>query len=164
MAHANLSSVNAPRTGQDPHERRLLAKYAGVSLVGFAADACLLRLGTALGLEPAWARVISLSCAMQVTFLLNGLHVFRALRLALLPRQWAGYMATNAFGNFCNYWIFVTMVSTHWPVVSNHMAALATASFCAWLLNYASTRFLVFRKARALAASRRARPWVKPAP
>ncbi|MBV9511427.1 MAG: GtrA family protein [Caulobacteraceae bacterium] len=155
MAQASLPQVNPAQIGRDVRERRLLVKYAGVSLAGFAVDVCLLRLATRLGLEPAWARVISLFCAMQVTFVLNGLHVFGALRLASFPRQWAGYMTTNGFGNLCNYWIFVTMVSTHWPVVSNPMAALAAAAFCAWLLNYGSTRFLVFRRAKALAISSR---------
>ena len=123
-------------------------RYASVSLVGFGVDACLLHLGVMLGFETAWARVISLGCAMQTTFVLNGLHVFRTLDRASLPRQWASYMGTNAFGNFCNYWIFVTLVSLHWRVISGHMVALAIASFCAWMLNYASTRFLVFRKVR----------------
>lgn len=129
-------------------ERRLVLKYAGVSLIGFVVDALLLHAGVALGMEPAWARLISLVCAMQVTFTLNGLHVFRCLEWSAVPRQWTSYMVTNAFGNFCNYWIFVTMVSTHWPVISGHLFALAVGSFTAWLANYASTRFLVFRRRR----------------
>jgi putative flippase GtrA len=129
-----------------PGEHRLVLKYAGVSLIGFLTDAVLLHLGVALGLQPAWARLISLSVAMQVTFTINGLHVFRCLALTSLPRQWVSYMVTNAFGNFCNYWIFVSLVSTHWPVVSNHLFALAVGSLAAWVANYTSTRYLVFRK------------------
>ena len=126
-------------------EGRLALKYTGVALIGFATDALLLHLGVELGIGPAWARLFSLVCAMQVTFVINGLHVFKCLDRARLPRQWAGYMVSNGFGNFCNYWIFVTMVSTHWPVVANPMFALAVASFTAWVINFASTRFFVFR-------------------
>ena len=55
-------------------------------------------------------------------------------------------MVTNGFGNVFNYWIFVTLVSLHLPVLSNHLAALSIAAFTAWLMNYASIRFLVFRR------------------
>ena len=133
-------------------EGRLVGRYVGVSLIGFVTDASLLHVGVALGLEPAWARLISLFCAMQLTFVLNGLHVFRGLDRKRLPRQWLSYMVSNGFGNFCNYWIFVTMVSTHWPVVSNHLFALGVGSLTAWVINYSCTRFFVFRKAKAVIA------------
>jgi len=86
-------------------ERSTALKYCAVSLLGFAVDAAILRLGLAFG-APAWVRIISLICAMQVTFTVNGLMVFRTLTWRTLPRQWLSYMATNGFGNFCNYWIF----------------------------------------------------------
>ena len=124
-------------------------KLAGVGLVGFAVDASLLHVAVSLGMAPAWARVISLSTAMQVTFAINGLHVFRCLNRATLLRQWAGYMASSGFGNFCNYWIFVTMVSTHWRIVSDHLFSLALGSFTAWLINYLGARFVVFGAPRA---------------
>jgi putative flippase GtrA len=128
-------------------EGGMAAKFAGVSLIGFVVDAALLHLGVGLGLGAAWARLISLAAAMQVTFTLNGLHTFQCLDRKKIVHQWAGYMAATGFGNFCNYWIFVTLVSLHWPVVSGHMFALAVGSFTAWLINYASTRILVFGKA-----------------
>jgi putative flippase GtrA len=134
--------------GQSPgaKERRLVLRYAGVSLIGFVADATVLHLFIELGMAPAWARLISLAFAMHVTFVLNGLHVFRQLDRKRLPRQWGGYMATNAFGNFCNYWIFVTLVSTHWRVIANPLFALAVGSFTAWVMNFAATRYVVFRR------------------
>jgi putative flippase GtrA len=133
--------------GSTIREGVLCLKYVGAGLVGFATDAILLQVLVVAGMEAAWARVISLLVAMQVTFLINGLHVFRTLQWARLPRQWASYMLTNGFGNFWNYWIFVTLVSTHWPFLSNRLCALSIAAFTAWLMNYASTRFLVFRRA-----------------
>ncbi len=125
-------------------EARLAAKYCGVSLIGFGVDVAVLHLMLGVALEPAWARVVSLLCAMHVTFLLNGLHVFRQLERKRWPGQWARYMACNGFGNFCNYWIFVTMVSTHWPLIADPTFAVAVGSTTAWVLNFATTRFLAF--------------------
>jgi putative flippase GtrA len=142
----------------------LAVKHAGVSGVGFAVDLALLHAAIGLGLEPAWARVISLGCAMQVTFVVNGLYVFRTLRHDRrgLAGQWASYLVTNAFGNLCNYWIFVTLVSLHHPVVSRPVWALCLASLSAWGLNYGAARLLVFGVGRALRPSRPRAP--TPAP
>lgn len=145
-----------PDVGRLGIEGALGLKYVGASLTGFVIDALLLRAGIGLGLEPAWARLISLVCAMQATFVLNGLHVFKALDAKRLPHQWLAYMTCNGFGNFCNYWIFVTLVSLHWRTVSAPLFALAVASFTAWVINYLSTRFFVFRG--------RAKPPVSPPP
>jgi putative flippase GtrA len=127
-------------------ELRLALCFGGVGLVGLCIDAGLLRLGLGLGLAAWVARIISLSVAMQATFAINGLGVFRSLERARLLRQWSGYMMTNGFGNFCNYWIFLTLVSTHWPVMSNHYVALTFGSACAWLINFTGTRLMVFRR------------------
>jgi putative flippase GtrA len=127
-------------------ERGLAIRFAGVSLVGFATDAAILHLGVAGGMEPAWARVISLICAMQVTFVINGLLVFKTLDRRRWPHQWLRYMLAGGFGNLCNYWIFVTMVSTHWPVVADPLFALGAGSFTAWIINFLGARFFVFRK------------------
>ena len=122
----------------------LAIKFCGVSLVGFGVDVAVVHALIWLGMQPAWARVVSLLCAMHVTFVLNGLHVFHQLDRKNLPGQWARYMLCNGFGNFCNYWIFVTLVSTHWRVVSTPVFAVAAGSIAAWLINFAATRFVVF--------------------
>ena len=127
-------------------ERTRALKYCAVSLLGFIVDAVILRLGLSFG-APAWVRVVSLVCAMQVTFTVNGLMVFRTLTWRSMPRQWASYMLTNGFGNF---WIFVTLVSLHWRFISDPMIALGFGAFAAWVLNFACTRFLVFGKVREL--------------
>ncbi len=121
-----------------------LAHYGGVSLVGFAVDLAVVHLLLWLNVEPAWARVISLIAAMHVTLTLNALFVFKQWSWARLPAQWARYMLSNGAGNLCNYLIFVTMVSTHWPVIAWPTVAVGVGSFCAWLLNYAAARWFVF--------------------
>lgn len=126
-------------------EAALTIRYTGTSLIGFCVDFGVLHLLHPV-LEPAFARVVSLLCAMHVTFVINGLKVFRCLELRQLPRQWAGYMAANGFGNICNYWIFVTLVSTHWRIIGSQPFALAVGSLAAWTFNFAATRWLVFHR------------------
>lgn len=126
-------------------ELGLAVRHAAASLVGFAVDFVVLHLAMRLGLEPAWARVVSLACAVNATFLVNGRLVFRCLGSGrTLLRQWATYLVTNAFGNLCNYWIFVTLVSLHHPFWSRPAFALCAASLSAWAINYAGARLLVF--------------------
>jgi putative flippase GtrA len=141
-------------------ERKTALQYCAVSLVGFAVDAAILRVGLNFG-TPAWVRVISLICAMQVTFTLNGLMVFCTLTRRTLPRQWLSYMLTNGFGNFCNYWIFVTLVSLHWRIISDPMVALCGGAFAAWMINYCGARFLVFGKVKELATVLRSKARAK---
>ena len=129
-------------------EFRLALHFGGVGMIGFCVDAGLLRLGLALGLAAWAARIVSLFMAMQATFTINGLFVFRSLERGKILRQWSGYMLANGLGNFCNYWIFLTLVSTHWPAVSNRYFALAIGSLSAWAINFAGTRLFVFRPLR----------------
>ena len=142
--------------------RGLLAKFSGVALIGFAISAVILHLGLEAGLRPWAARLIALLCAMNVTFLINGRFVFRALTRRRFLAQWAGYVTNSAFGNFCNYWVFVTLESTHRPVVGNPYVALLAGSIVAWAINFAGARFLVFGGAARRFAGRwkRRRPVV----
>ena len=134
----------------------LAARHAAVSLVGFLVDYAVLHGMMRWGLEPAWARVVSLACAIHATFLLNGIYVFRCLRAdRSLVRRWAAYLASNAFGNLCNYWIFVTLVSLHHAVLSRPGVALALASMSAWGINYGAARLLVFGDALRRRATHR---------
>ena len=131
----------------------VIPRYCGVSLIGFGIDATIVHLLIGQGMEPAWARVISLLVAMHATFTLNRFLVFRQCQPKPLLNQWFSYMLCNGFGNFCNYWIFVTMVSLHWQVVSAPITAVAVGSICAWLINFAATRWIVFPHLKSLPKS-----------
>jgi putative flippase GtrA len=139
-----------------------LLKFTFVSVLGFAADAAVLHLLMEVGASPAWARVASLLCAMQATFLINGLVVFRCLDLVRPWRQWAGYMLAHGFGNFCNYWIFVALVSLHRLPWSAPLVALAIASVTAWGINYVGARYFVFRRRRGYRTASRPRLRTRP--
>jgi putative flippase GtrA len=125
-------------------EGRLALGYSLVACLGLATDALVLNLAITLGLEPAWARAISLVMAMQVTFWINGVAVFRCLDRQSWAGAWLGYMVTNGIGNFCNYWVFVALISLHHPLWSNRWLDLAAGGMVAWLINYGCIRFLIF--------------------
>jgi putative flippase GtrA len=136
-----------------PHNEWLTAaKFGAVGCIGFLTDITVLRLGLIGGLSPFAARMISLTCAMQVTFLINGLVVFRCLKRHTALRQWLTYMSTNGVGNLCNYLIFAGLILTHWPFISKHGPALWCGSFCAYFINYAGARWLCFGKPQSRGA------------
>lgn len=135
------------RTTLIDHCRRegpLALKFTAVSCLGFVTDVAALKLGLALGLSTAIARLISLILAMQVTFTVNGVFVFRCLSLPRMPRQWAGYMGSNGLGNLCNYLIFLGLVASGLPVVSGKLEALTVGSLSAWAINYLGARLIAF--------------------
>jgi putative flippase GtrA len=127
----------------------LLAGFVGVGAVGFMTDAGLLATGIALGLSPIVARGISVVVALQLTFLLNGLLVFRSLTPAALAGQWLAYMVSNGLGAACNYAIFVTLTVSRIPWLSDRAPAFVAAAGIALVVNFAGTRFWAFRQAGA---------------
>lgn len=125
-------------------EGRLALGYTTAAWIGLATDGAALTLLEHMGLEPAWARVVSLAAAMQVTFWINGLWVFRCISRRNWPTLWTGYMVSSALGNFCNYWAFVTLVSLHSSLWSNRWLDLALGGMLAWTVNYGFARLLIF--------------------
>jgi hypothetical protein len=53
-------------------------------------------------------------------------------------------MATNGVGNFCNYWIFVTLSSLHGRLISEPFVALTISAAVAFVINFAGARLVVF--------------------
>jgi putative flippase GtrA len=133
----------------------LALRYSLTAGLGFLTDAGVLKGGMALGLDAAMARCVSLFCAMQVTFWVNGLLVFNCIEPRRLHWQWLRYMGGNGFGNICNYLIFVTLISLHQPIISNQWVDLTLGAAAAWLINFTWTRRVVFtRRAEVSAATR----------
>jgi putative flippase GtrA len=123
---------------------RLLAMFTGASLIGFVFSAATMHLGLAAGLRGWAARLIALLVAMHVTFLLNGRFTFNALSRERFLPLWAAYVANSAFGNTCNYLVFLTLRSTHRPLVSDADVAFVAGAMTAWALNFLGARFVVF--------------------
>jgi putative flippase GtrA len=155
-------------TPATPCKKRQLAGFTGAALIGFAVSALVLHLGLEAGLKPWAARLLALACAMNVTFLVNSRFVFRAPEGHSVLGLWAAYMANSAFGNSCNYVVFVTLSATHWPIVGNPYVALFEGSLAAWAINFVGCRIMVFgggaqrlvERCRATLVSPRSRPCV----
>jgi|WetSurMetagenome_2_1015567.scaffolds.fasta_scaffold341396_2 putative flippase GtrA len=128
-------------------EGTLIRGHVAVSLIGLGVDAALLYTSMGSGLSAPVARLISLFWAMQVTFVLNRFLVFRHIALGTLPRQWACYMATNGIGNFASYLVFVGLVASRAPLVSERYVALCVGALLAWCANYGGARLVAFRAA-----------------
>jgi putative flippase GtrA len=138
-------------------------KFAAVGGLGFLTDISVLRLCLrVLHLTPFEGRAISLACAMQVTFLINGLFVFRCLGWRNCARQWLGYMGSNGFGNLINYLVFAALVVSRLPQVSRNGWALVISSAIAYAINFLCARFMVFG-APVASAPREAPPICDPA-
>jgi putative flippase GtrA len=120
-------------------------KFAGVGGLGFLTDISVLRLCLrVLDLTPFEGRAVSLACAMQVTFLINGLLVFRCLSWRNCGGQWLVYMGSNGLGNLVNYLIFAGLVASRLPEVSRNGWALLISSAVAYAFNFLCARFMVF--------------------
>src|SRR4051812_14535256 len=108
-------------------------KFALVGGIGLLTDISVLRLGLrVLHLTPFEGRALSLACAMQVTFLINGLVVFRCLTWRSCGRQWLAYMGSNGLGNLINYLVFATLVASRLSQVSRNGWALVIGSLIAY--------------------------------
>ena len=123
----------------------LFLKFAVVGALGFATDAGLLALGLRAGLSIGIARAISLGVALHLTFLLNGLFVFATLRRSALPRQWASYMLANGAGALCNYLVFISLIASRAPVLSDRPVAFVAAAVIALGVNFTGSRLVAFR-------------------
>lgn len=123
---------------------RLLAKFTGASLIGFVFSVATMHLGLDAGLRGWAARLIALLVAMHITFFINGRFTFNALTRERFLPLWAAYVANSSFGNACNYLVFLTLRSTHRPVISNADVAFVAGAMTAWAINFLGARFVVF--------------------
>lgn len=120
-------------------------KFAAVGGLGFLTDISVLRLCLrVLHMTPFEGRAISLACAMQVTFLINGLFVFRCLTWRTCGRHWLVYMGSNGLGNLINYLVFAGLIASRLPEVSRNGWALVIGSVIAYAFNFLCVRFMVF--------------------
>lgn len=157
-ASGNRAGARHVRKAMDPavsppRRRRLLAKFTGASLIGFLFSAATLRLALQAGVHPWAARLLAMVVAMHVTFFINGRYVFGALTRERFFALWGAYVLNSAFGNACNFGVFVSLTASHRAVVSSPYVAFLAGAMTAWAINFLGARFVVFGDAgRRLAA------------
>ena len=119
------------------------SRFALVGLIGFTVDAGLLQLLLAVGLGPLLARLVSISFAVIVTFLLN-----RGWAFGTGGRGWrtefAAYIGVAAASALLNYAIFAGILLL-WPGTLP-LLALIIASGIAMAASYLGYGGIVFRR------------------
>lgn len=120
-------------------------RFCLVGGIGFLTDAMLLEFGVAAGLDPAIARVISISVVLQFTYALHRRYTFRAVQRRGV-RQWLLFLAANLFGCAVNYGVFLCALAllATGEARLDRMLALCLGTGVALVVNYTMNRFVVF--------------------
>lgn len=123
-------------------------KFGVVGVIGLGVDtAVVYALVFGAGLEFFAARLPAFLAAATATFALNRAFTFRGAAGEPLHRQWAKFIAANAFGGVVNYAVSVGLESSL-PVVEAHpFLAVAAGSIAGMFLNFAASKHLVFKGA-----------------
>lgn len=130
-------------------DKNRFLRFGMVGGIGFAVDAGgLLLLMATVGIAPLPARLLSMFCAITVTWLLNRSFTFRSENPRSL-REWLVYALCIGGGAVVNYGIYYAGLQLL-PIADMHsraVAAVIPATAIAMLVNYNVMRLFVFRPA-----------------
>ncbi|MCW2249450.1 putative flippase GtrA [Azospirillum fermentarium] len=130
-------------------------KFGLVGVAGLAVDtAVLYALLYGAGLERVaeggflLARVPSFLAAATATWALNRCFTFRhADHGRSLVRQWAAFVAANAFGGVVNYGAYAGCIAAGGVFLDHPVLAVAAGSLAGMFFNFAASKKLVFKGA-----------------
>jgi len=119
-------------------------RFAAVGAVGFLVDGALLQVfAKAFALTPVIARLPSFAIAVALTFQLNRVWGFRAVREPAGP-QAVRYIAVQVIAGAANYSVFATLV-TMWRLAGPSLwAAMVVGSAFGLIVSFAGSRLIVF--------------------
>lgn len=123
------------------------AKFGAVGVVGLLVDTAVLYAGLGLGLAFFAARLPSFLVAATATWALNRAFTFRGAADEPLHRQWARFVAANAFGGVVNYAVSVGLEANVAVVEAHPILAVAAGSLAGMVFNFAASKRLVFKGA-----------------
>lgn len=145
---ARYENPRAETAPVEPTNARRMLPFIVVGSIGFAVDATVLLILTALaGWQPLWARLVSFMGAVTVTWLINRRFTFadrRALRACTSANEYLRYVLTQSVGAAINFAVFGVAL---WvlPALRMHLLIpLALGSICALCFNYLAMLHLVF--------------------
>ena len=83
--------------------------------------------------------------AATTTWALNRCFTFRGQHDGTLLRQWAKFIAANAFGGLINYGTYAVLVAATALVAAHPFLGVAAGSIAGMFFNFAASKKLVFR-------------------
>ncbi len=126
--------------------RRKLYRFALVGGCGFCVDGGMLTLLTAYGWEILPARGCSFSLAVSVTWILNRLWTFDAVKRISLQREYAFYFVTQMTGAGINLFIFFALIKIHPLLRGTPLIPLAIGAGVALVFNFIVSKKIIFER------------------
>jgi putative flippase GtrA len=129
---------------------RQFALFCVAGTIGFVVDAAIVQaLVSGAGFDPYASRIVSFLCAMTATWLFNRRYTFAHAVGESLLHEWLRYAFAMLGGFVVNYGVYALLVwrfalVREWPVLG-----VAAGAVVGLAVNYASSRFWVFRDRNA---------------
>ncbi|MBV8740783.1 MAG: GtrA family protein [Sinobacteraceae bacterium] len=121
-------------------------RFAAVGVIGFLVDAGVLTLlSRGWGMNLYLARCFSFGTASLVTFLLNRRFTFTGARQQSAVKEYLRYMTVQSVGSLTNLAVFMVMVGLFPQFATTPVIPLAFGSAAGLIVNFAGSRFWVFR-------------------
>jgi putative flippase GtrA len=122
-------------------------RFAAIGAIGFVVDGGILTLlHSAYDVDLVYARLVSFSVAVTLTWFLNRRHTFTAIRNDRAGREWSRYAAVNGTGALLNLGIFLWLIYAFAPFARWPIVPLAIAASIALLFNFFGSRRIAFRQ------------------
>lgn len=122
------------------------SRFIIVGAIGFLVDGGILTvLHNIFDFSLLYARLVSFSGAVTITWYLNRRHTFADRKDVHAVHEWGRYAVVNGFGALLNLGIFFWLIYSFnilatWPIIP-----LAIAASIALIFNFFASRHLAFR-------------------
>ncbi|MEX3954893.1 GtrA family protein [Trinickia sp. EG282A] len=129
--------------------RHQLTRFLVAGVMGFLVDTGVLYLMLWLGLGYFAGRAISFLCAVWTTWQFNRRYTFAPSRHQSIWAEWWRYLAAMSAGGGVNYAAYSGAVSLLRPAPWLPVLAVAVGSVAGLVVNFATAKWWVFRRARS---------------
>ena len=121
-------------------------KFCFAGGLGFLTDLSILYLLTKLmSMNPYQARLLSFSCAVFTTWLMNRNLTFSRHSSVSIKREWIEYFATSCIAGVLNYFIYSMCLVYSTYLYRQPGIALVIATVPSMFFNFIVYKFFVFR-------------------
>lgn len=125
-----------------------VSRFGVVGTIGFAVDGGSLWALVSGGIDPFFARTISFPLAVLTTWWLNRLWTFSTADKSRPKRQLRLYFGVQLVGAVSNFAVYSAVLMMIAPTPANALGALAVGSFFGMFINFAGSRFFIFKPVR----------------